>query len=90
LVSDEREIGPSALGLEISSVPIRVGSDGRLDVEFPERGVDLEEIERQLIERALALTEWNVTEAARKLGIGREALRYRIQKHRLVRRPVVS
>lgn len=90
LVSDEIEIGPSALGLEISSVPIRVGSDGRLDVEFPERGVDLEEIERQLIERALALTEWNVTEAARKLGIGREALRYRIQKHRLVRRPVVS
>jgi DNA-binding NtrC family response regulator len=90
LVSDEIEIGPSALGLEISLVPIRVGDDGRLDVEFPERGVDLEEIERQLIERALALTEWNVTEAARKLGIGREALRYRIQKHRLVRRPVVS
>ena len=90
LVSDEREIGPSALGLEISSAPIRVGDDGRLDVEFPERGVDLEEIERQLIERALALTEWNVTEAARKLGIGREALRYRIQKHRLVRRPVVG
>ena len=90
LVSDEIEIGPSALGLEISSVPIRVGDDGRLDVEFPERGVDLEEIERQLIERALALTEWNVTEAARKLGIGREALRYRIQKYRLVRPPVVS
>ncbi len=89
LVSDEKEIGPSALGLEISLVPIRVGDDGRLDVEFPERGVDLEEVERQLIERALALTEWNVTEAARKLGIGREALRYRIQKHRLVRRPVV-
>jgi DNA-binding NtrC family response regulator len=90
LVSDEIEIGPSALGLEISSVPIRVGSDGLLAMEFPKSGVDLEEIERQLIERALALTEWNVTEAARKLGIGREALRYRIQKHRLVRRPVVS
>jgi DNA-binding NtrC family response regulator len=90
LVSDEREIGPSALGLEISSVPIRVGSDGLLAMEFPKSGVDLEEIERQLIERALALTEGNVTEAARKLGIGREALRYRIQKHRLVRPPAVS
>jgi DNA-binding NtrC family response regulator len=90
LVSDEREIGPSALGLEISSVPIRVDDDGYLEMEFPQRGVDLERIERQLIERALALTEGNVTEAARKLGIGREALRYRIQKHRLVRRPVVN
>ena len=90
LVSDEKEIDPSTLGIEISSVPIRVGDDGRLDVEFPERGVDLEEIERQLIERALALTGGNVAEAARKLGIGREALRYRIQKHRLVRRPGVS
>jgi DNA-binding NtrC family response regulator len=90
LVSDEREIGPSALGLEISSVPFRVDDDGYLEMEFPQRGVDLERIERQLIERALALTEGNVTEAARKLGIGREALRYRIQKHRLVRRPVVN
>jgi DNA-binding NtrC family response regulator len=90
LVSDEKEIDPSTLGLEISSVPIRVGDDGRLDVEFPERGVDLEEVERQLIERALALTGGNVAEAARKLGIGREALRYRIQKHRLVRPPAVS
>ena len=90
LICDGEEIDPSALGIEIARVPFRVGDDGRLDVEFPERGVDLEEIERQLIERALALTEWNVTEAARKLGIGREALRYRIQKHRLVRPPVVS
>ncbi len=38
-------------------------------------------MEQQLIERALASSNGNVSEAARKLGIGREALRYRLQKY---------
>lgn len=43
----------------------------------------LDDIEREAIQSALAETNSNVSEAARLLGIGREALRYRIQKHRL-------
>ncbi|ETX03068.1 MAG: hypothetical protein ETSY1_01390 [Candidatus Entotheonella factor] len=41
----------------------------------------LPEMEQQLIERALVSTKGNVSEAARRLGIGREALRYRLQKY---------
>ncbi len=92
LVCDESEIGPSALGLDIAFPVIASrrrsslsGTDEALEIQFPERGVDLEEIERQLIERALAMTGGNVAEAARKLCIGREALRYRIQKHGIAR-----
>lgn len=92
LVCDENEIGPSALGLDIAFPVIAsrkqndpVGADEALEIQFPERGVDLEEIERQLIRRALDLTGGNVAEAARKLHIGREALRYRIQKHGIAR-----
>lgn len=46
-----------------------------------ERGIDLESIEKELIIQALNLTDGNVSEAARKLNIGREALRYRIKKY---------
>jgi two-component system, NtrC family, response regulator AtoC len=44
------------------------------------RPICLEEVERQLIEKALRCTEGNVSAAARLLSIGREALRYRMAK----------
>jgi len=44
------------------------------------RPICLEEVERQLIEKALRRTEGNVSAAARLLSIGREALRYRMAK----------
>ena len=43
----------------------------------------LDQVERELIERALELSGHNVSEAARRLGITRQTLRYRIEKHRL-------
>ncbi len=43
----------------------------------------LDDLEREAIQNALVEANGNVSEAARLLGIGREALRYRIQKHRL-------
>ena len=43
----------------------------------------LEEHERQLLVRALADARGNQSEAARKLGIGRDALRYKLKKHQV-------
>ena len=51
--------------------------------DFPQEGVDLEEVERDLIQAALAKTGGNQTQAARMLGISRYALIYRMQKHNL-------
>jgi len=45
--------------------------------------VHLDDIERRVIEEALARTGHNVTSAARLLGTTRQTLRYRIQKHGL-------
>ncbi|MGH7431874.1 MAG: sigma-54-dependent transcriptional regulator [Candidatus Methylomirabilales bacterium] len=81
LLSEGEEITPAQLGLQGLPPRLEISGGGDLRVEFPEQGIRLAELERQLIQQALAMTGGNVTEAARKLGIGREALRYRIQKH---------
>jgi transcriptional regulator of acetoin/glycerol metabolism len=43
-------------------------------------GQTLEEIERQTLVEALQRTGWNVSGAARLLGVSRDTLRYRIDK----------
>ena len=48
-----------------------------------DRPIDLEVVEKELIELALRQTQGNVSAAARLLSIGREAMRYRMSKHGL-------
>jgi DNA-binding NtrC family response regulator len=45
--------------------------------------MNLEQMERNALLRALKSSRWNVSQAARLLGITRDALRYRIEKHGL-------
>ncbi len=60
------------------------------DGPFPEDGVDLAVIEKSWLRRALAHTEGNRSQAARLLGISRQALLYRMQKHGIVEPPEAS
>jgi two-component system, NtrC family, response regulator AtoC len=48
---------------------------------LPEEGVDLEAVERGLIEQAMDRTGGNQSAASRLLGITRYALRYRLEKY---------
>jgi DNA-binding NtrC family response regulator len=50
---------------------------------LPPQGICLEEVERNLVQQALERTDWNVTQAARLLGLSRDTLRYRIEKYKL-------
>jgi DNA-binding NtrC family response regulator len=61
----------------------KVGSPGAPFL-LPEGGVDLEAVERSLIEQALDRTQGNQSAAARLLGITRYTLRYRLEKHGLM------
>jgi two-component system response regulator AtoC len=47
---------------------------------LPERGVNLEDLERQLVVQALERCGWNQTRAATLLGLNRDQVRYRIEK----------
>lgn len=66
-------------------VPVRADpikrAERNLDQGIP---IDLEQLERSLIERALKQTGGNASAAARLLSIGREAMRYRMSKFGLL------
>ena len=86
-----------ATGSTIDAVDLRLtstlaltgGSDvAANDTADPEEDGDgnelnLAEVERDLLVRALAQTRGNVTQAARLLGVTRDTLRYRIEKYGL-------
>jgi len=82
----------AALSISGSSIDVAdMPPQGQVDpVKRAERSldennpIDLEQIERSLIERALRQTGGNASAAARLLSIGREAMRYRMAKFGLL------
>lgn len=53
--------------------------------ELPPEGVSLDDVERNLILKALIKADWNQTQAARYLDLSRKTLIYRMEKHGLSR-----
>jgi DNA-binding NtrC family response regulator len=61
------------------------GGDVAASVRLPADGLDMEQLERSLVEQALARTQGNQTRAAALLGMNRDQIRYRIEKFGLAR-----
>jgi two-component system, NtrC family, response regulator AtoC len=78
-------VDAEALHLSVprSEVPVVVEPSGRVLVDFSAGHIVLDEVERDLIRQALQASGWNRTEAAQRLGISRDTLRYRIEKYGL-------
>ena len=55
-------------------------SCGPVSFRIPPEGVDIEDIERELIRQALEICEGNQSKAAKKLNLGIDAFRYRMKK----------
>ena len=64
--------------LDFSSRPV-----GGSTFELPSGGVELEELERDLVVQALRRTGGNQTRAAKLLGLNRDQIRYRVVKFEL-------
>jgi DNA-binding NtrC family response regulator len=80
------EEGPEIL---IAHLPDELKPGGRvLDLEpgfrLPAGGINLEQLEKDLIRQALDRTQGNKTRAAELLGLTRDTLRYRIEKYQFV------
>lgn len=77
-------IGPDDLALtKLASEAAAPADQGHFSL--PEQGVQIGDVERDLLRQALDRSSWNVTAAARLLGISRDTVRYRMQKHGLLR-----
>jgi two-component system NtrC family response regulator len=70
--------------LKITDVPehiLKPKSDlNDVRIDLPSDGIQLEEVEREIIRRALQMNDWNQSKTARYLGITRSALIYRMKK----------
>ena len=79
LMSSGDPIGPEDLMLPAGA------PSARPDVDTPDAapGSTLDRMERDLLVKALQEAQFNVSQAARILGISRDTLRYRMDKHGL-------
>ena len=69
-----------AIGNRAACPVVSPTADGSVEVKLPEEGMPFEAIERQVLVRALEMTGWNVTHAARLLHLSRDTFRYRIER----------
>lgn len=74
--------GPSIKALNLPAEIFEQKKRGRNPIiYFPEEGINLEEVEKELIMKALKMANQNQSRAAQLLGITRSALIYRMQKY---------
>ncbi len=71
---------PQHLPGELLSNDLHVKDIADSQIKIPPGGMNIEEVEKELIKQALEQKKWNQTKAAKLLGLTRDALRYRMQK----------
>jgi DNA-binding NtrC family response regulator len=93
LLARSSVIGPEDLGALSSYASLSTVATAGTALDFavpasiPDKGIDLEQVERRLVEMALEKSEGNVTRAARLLNLTRDTMRYRIEKYGLASPP---
>ena len=55
-------------------------TSGPMNLRIPPEGIDIEDVERELIRQALEVADGNQSKAAKKLNLGIDAFRYRMKK----------
>lgn len=79
-------VSGDVIGQEDLPEEFALQSAGSLPIRLPEEGLDLEEVEREIIRQALERHDWNQTHTARYLNITRNTLIYRMQKFGLAQK----
>ena len=70
--------------IEVEHLPARITmapADETATFRLPPGGIDLDQVERELIRQALDRAQGNKSQAARLLGLTRHTLLYRLEKH---------
>jgi DNA-binding NtrC family response regulator len=79
ILEDEKELLLEHLPHEIVE-KTSGASTGQVTFRLPPEGVDIEDMEREMIRQSLEMAEGNQSKAARSLNLGIDAFRYRMKK----------
>ncbi|MCM0081075.1 sigma-54 dependent transcriptional regulator [Geomonas sp. Red32] len=77
LMAESDYILPEDLPAEVHS---EAGPAGRLHFDFPPEGISMDELERDLIVKAMQRADWVISKAAPLLGMSYKTLQYRLEK----------
>jgi transcriptional regulator with GAF, ATPase, and Fis domain len=70
--------------IEAEDLPVELRQEGTAsgaaDFKLPPEGISFEDVERSLITQAMEQTNWNITRAAKLLGLSFRTLQYRLEK----------
>lgn len=80
VLSTKEEITPEDLPDNIRQQRSRIS---KIHLDIPDDGISLEEVEKELLVKALEKAGWNQSKAARFLNITRKTLMYRMEKYGL-------
>jgi DNA-binding NtrC family response regulator len=68
----------------VEDLPVEIRQEGTSAAAFnfklPPEGISFDEVERSLITQAMEQTNWNITRAAKLLGLSFRTLQYRLEK----------
>jgi two-component system, NtrC family, response regulator PilR len=77
LMAESDYIQPEDLPAEVHHEAALAGS---LPFEFPAEGISMDELERDLIIKAMQRADWVISKAAPLLGMSYKTLQYRLEK----------
>ena len=83
LLADSPTLKPEDLPYEIRSAPegSETGGEGPAFVRLPPEGLNIYDLERDLLYQAMDLAGGNKTRAGRLLGLNRDQVRYWLKKY---------
>lgn len=80
VLSKSEQITPGFFPENVRQEHVRVS---QIHLQIPDDGISLDDVEKELILKALEKCQWNQTRAARFLNISRKTLIYRMEKYGL-------
>ncbi len=80
ILGNEEMLAVDHLPTEITSRIATAAVTALVTFKLPPEGIDIEEVEKELIRQSLENNDWNQSKAAKKLNLGVDAFRYRMKK----------
>jgi transcriptional regulator of acetoin/glycerol metabolism len=80
LEAEQLSLSNMDASMDAAAVSVDAGTPITPPDALPPRGTDLAQWEKSMIEQALREANGNQTQAAQRLGVSRDTLRYRLKK----------